>query len=199
MVGFDVALRHDVPISPLGLFVVLVNGATIKLYTFSENLIMNISKALKPLLLATAVAVAGGASATTRALPQGAPELYFVAGVDFDDTFTFSLAGLSWLKGGIGSTLPDSGFPVQPVSFSELTLTGPGGIVSTPLSGSKATFSYSSLAAGSYSLKLTGTTAGPFGVYGIYGNIAPVPEPENYAMFLAGLGIVGAMVCRRSN
>ena len=32
-----------------------------------------------------------------------------------------------------------------------------------------------------------------------YGQMAPVPEPETYAMLLAGLGLIGAVVRRRSN
>jgi hypothetical protein len=30
-------------------------------------------------------------------------------------------------------------------------------------------------------------------------NLAPVPEPETYAMMLAGLGLMGIMVRRRKN
>ena len=45
---------------------------------------------------------------------------------------------------------------------------------------------------------ITGVTDGGNG--GIYsGAIAAVPEPETYAMLLAGLGLMGAVVRRRSN
>ena len=30
-----------------------------------------------------------------------------------------------------------------------------------------------------------------------YGALAPVPEPETYALFLAGLGMIGAIARRR--
>jgi len=161
---------------------------------------MKFSTACKPLLLAAALALAGGAFAATRALPQGVPGIYFVGGAEFDDTFTFSVSSHSSLLGGIGSTTPDSGIPFPPVTFSALSLTGPAGTVSTPLSGSSAMFSYSNLVAGDYSLRLTGNAqASGIGFYSMYGNIGPVPEPESYAMFLAGLGIIGAMVRRRSN
>jgi hypothetical protein len=55
------------------------------------------------------------------------------------------------------------------------------------------------LAAGSYTLQIKGTVSGTGG--GSYAgvlNIAnPVPEPETYAMFLAGLGFIGFMTRRR--
>ena len=38
---------------------------------------------------------------------------------------------------------------------------------------------------------------GTFGSYGDGGGTLPVPEPEGYAMLLAGLGLVGAVAFRR--
>lgn len=57
----------------------------------------------------------------------------------------------------------------------------------------------SSLPAGIYQLKVSGT--GISGVSASYGGsivAAPVPEPESYAMFLAGLGVMGAIAVRRN-
>jgi len=55
-----------------------------------------------------------------------------------------------------------------------------------------------------YTLKVTGITkAAPPGVFGIVaintlnGTVSPVPEPESYAMLLAGLGLVGTIARRR--
>ena len=61
-------------------------------------------------------------------------------------------------------------------------------------------FSYSPTAAGNYFLLISGVTTGASG--GAYsGSIlvsaAPIPEPESYAMFLAGLGVMGAIAMRR--
>lgn len=43
-------------------------------------------------------------------------------------------------------------------------------------------------------------TAGPNGeTHGLLGVLTPVPEPETYAMLLAGLGLVGAMARRRKS
>lgn len=71
-------------------------------------------------------------------------------------------------------------------------------------SGSAGIYSYtssSSLAAGDYTL----TFAGRWNAAEIWNatnspsvSITAVPEPENYAMFLAGLGLIGAMVRRKS-
>ncbi len=48
-------------------------------------------------------------------------------------------------------------------------------------------------------LNITGVTSGTLG--GLYSgsiSVSPVPEPETYAMLLAGLGLMGAVVRRRS-
>lgn len=50
-------------------------------------------------------------------------------------------------------------------------------------------------------LEIFGTSGGAGAMY--FGNVtaslaAPVPEPESYAMFLAGLGIMGAVARRRA-
>jgi len=50
-----------------------------------------------------------------------------------------------------------------------------------------------------YYVNVTGVTSGSLG--GAYNGaiqLAPVPEPETYAMLLAGLGLMGAIVRRRS-
>ncbi|SEP35797.1 FxDxF family PEP-CTERM protein [Nitrosovibrio sp. Nv6] len=52
------------------------------------------------------------------------------------------------------------------------------------------------IVSGMHYLNVTGVTGGTEG--GIYaGAIAAVPEPETYAMLLAGLGLMGAVVRRR--
>ncbi|MBX3616176.1 FxDxF family PEP-CTERM protein [Nitrosomonas sp.] len=57
------------------------------------------------------------------------------------------------------------------------------------------------LAAGDYSIFVGGTDyfndATPFPSLGIEGMVAVVPEPETYAMLLAGLGLLGVSVSRR--
>ena len=45
----------------------------------------------------------------------------------------------------------------------------------------------------------TGTVIGNDRQYGLAISTAPVPEPETYAMLLAGLGVMGAIARRRNN
>jgi len=58
---------------------------------------------------------------------------------------------------------------------------------------------YSALTAGNYYYRVTGTVDGPFGgSFLLSSHIQAVPEPESTAMFLAGLGLMGMIVRRRS-
>ncbi len=68
----------------------------------------------------------------------------------------------------------------------------------------KTDSSVSLVANKAYTLKITGTAvAGPNTALGTVvvsnGTVTPVPEPESYAMFLAGLGLMGAIARRRSS
>lgn len=54
------------------------------------------------------------------------------------------------------------------------------------------------LAAGSYNLTVSGN-AGSGASYGGNVVLTPIPEPETYALMLAGLGVVGFVAARRRN
>lgn len=54
------------------------------------------------------------------------------------------------------------------------------------------------IAPGQYSLIVSGRTAAVGGMYTFAAATAPVPEPESYAMLLAGLGLMGTIARRRS-
>jgi len=55
------------------------------------------------------------------------------------------------------------------------------------------------LAPGSYHLHFTGMVNGAGGQYSAAINAVPIPEPETYAMMLAGLGALGFLARRRKN
>ncbi len=59
-------------------------------------------------------------------------------------------------------------------------------------------FSFNNLQSGTYTLKASGTVANGFNVLITSYTVTPVPEPESYAMLLAGLGVMGAIARRRS-
>lgn len=104
----------------------------------------------------------------------------------FSDTFTFTLASAQTISGVTGF-VGFAGFGMQLVD-------GSGDEIAGTVDLTPGTFSYS-LAAGSYGLNFVGFGADPGAVYG--GNITAVPEPETYALMLAGLGIIGFIGARR--
>jgi len=60
-------------------------------------------------------------------------------------------------------------------------------------------FNFANLTSGTYTLKVSGSVAGGAtgGAIAQY-SVTAVPEPETYAMLLAGLGVMGAIARRRS-
>jgi len=106
-----------------------------------------------------------------------------------DEGASLTASVTSVITGGLGFTIDSVLFGATPFAFT-----------STVVGGStfeQYTFSAASLAAGLYTIYVTGTgTAGS----SYTGNVvitSPVPEPETYALVLAGLGAIGFMGGRR--
>ena len=137
-------------------------------------------------------------------------------GASFSDSFTFTTSvgatisvalfndainfGGSGYEGGISS------FAAKIDGTKVLTLSGPlagdvGGYPALTLAlGLNQTFQ---IGAGAHSISITGSTYNPGGS-AYYGALTltpatPVPEPETYAMMLAGLGAAAFMARRRRN
>lgn len=153
---------------------------------------------LKPLAVAALLATSASAFAATDLGTLGSDPVFFNgsgSGFVFD-TFTFTLSELSTLRVDV----TDLKFPPT-WSFSNLGIALLDSSFATVGSGNAADgLSFSGLAAGTYALALTGFTSGSMG--GAYAGVlaaAPVPEPETYALMLAGLGIVGFIASRRRN
>jgi hypothetical protein len=164
------------------------------------------SKFAASALIALASSVSFGAS--LGSLPPSASFSNTVTGA-FTDTWTFDLGSPSI----VATSLTNVGITFGSFSTGGITgllaylngvqLLGPTSVTNSPpvtvttqvLTGTR------SLPAGTFSLVVSGTgVTGGSASYG--GNIvalaAPVPEPESYAMLLAGLGVMGAIALRRN-
>jgi len=116
---------------------------------------------------------------------------------------TITLAGLSNLSGSLfaaDSANVQTGFgnftlTLNPVSFSG------GAVGASSFPGDS--FSLSGLAAGVYSVVVSGTIGSGssplpnLAILGMSYTVTAVPEAETYAMMLAGLGVVGFVAARR--
>jgi hypothetical protein len=107
------------------------------------------------------------------------------------------------------SNLAGNFFGASSINYGPFTLTlgsvtftsGTVGALSNDLDSSAAGFSFKNVAVGNYIVKASGyVTGGQYpGLSLVAANytITPVPEPESYALLLAGLGMVGTIARRR--
>jgi len=168
-------------------------------------------KALIAAMLSGAALAAHATDTILGAASVGAPLAFggFASG-PFLDNFLFSLPA----NGGSGYAVSD--FTLLPMQFntvfSGMTLVSNADgtignaddmMISTviaPMGGSGSlSLAMGAQPAGNYYLSVFGITNGSQG--GIYNgaiSVTAVPEPESYAMFLAGLGIMGAIAVRRN-
>ncbi len=130
---------------------------------------------------AAALVVSAGASAQTT------PVFDLTSG-SFASAYSFTVAGPSTVVGDTGS----SG-----ISWFGVLLQAPGVPYTALDTNPDDGFSFSGLTAGTYALTFLGSGAGGYGGYYTV-TTTPVPEPETYAMFLAGLGALGLMASRRN-
>lgn len=150
--------------------------------------------------LATSALAAALLSATSLAVSAATLTPVQVNGTSFSnlEIGTINISGLSNLTGSLFAAdqvgTPWGSFSLDSVTFS-------GGSIGTT-SFTTANFSLSNLVTGAYTVKATGTigSGGQISDVAFIGaiyEVIPVPEPESYALFLAGLGLMGLVVRRR--
>lgn len=134
-----------------------------------------------------------------------AADHFFTTNGKFTDTYTFSIGATGDLFGnalyfGSGSKYNITDFKAEVFGPSKASL-------GTLTIDTTAKLISNSVVSGDYSLVVSGSTFGasatkkPFYTFSLTLDpiaAVPVPEPETYAMFLAGLGIMGAVARRRS-
>lgn len=164
-------------------------------------------------IAATAVLAVSSFSAlaATTALPPLTPSASFSNTVSgsFTDIWTFNLGTASAVAASITNvevsfgSFTAGGIDGFAAYLNGMQLFGPTSVVG-PNSGvtvkTQVLAGGASLAPGMYELKVIGASiTGATASYG--GNIVatPVPEPETYVMFLAGLGALGFLARRRKN
>jgi len=151
---------------------------------------------LRSIVAAAALAVSGAA----HALPSFSsslgtdPDAALVAGGVLygtsSSTYSFSLSTLSNLSGLL--------YSFGNITMSSIVVSSTTSSFTTTISGAAAdsgSFLFSGLTAGSYTL--TFNSYGTLGAYVGKVTASTVPEPDTYALVLAGLGAVGLMARRR--
>ena len=168
---------------------------------------------IKSLVATAAIGLAAASSsfATVAGEPLGvlAPTASFsrtVGAGSFMDTYNFDLSVASIVAASATNVeITFGGFSFggisnfaatlnnKPLLFNLFESTGDGVTISTSVVAGST-----SLPAGNFKLTVSGIAAAGGASYG--GNIVatPVPEPESYAMLLAGLGVMGAIAVRRN-
>lgn len=158
---------------------------------------------LKIVAAAAAALLGGAASAVTTDWAAHAPvELGFGVGMGagslVNDTYTFSLSSLT---GVLAVAVSNDGGILNFIDGKvELFQVGNAAALgSFSFDSSAVNYSFGSLAAGDYYYVVSGKVAADAfgGTYQLNSQLAPVPEPETYALMLAGLAAVGFVARRR--
>jgi hypothetical protein len=151
-----------------------------------------------PAMAATDLGVldAGGSSfsrAFLRIFGFGSPLGAFV------DHYTFTLLGSAIAEGGTTVAMEWGSLDLD---LNSVSLSG-GSVVGTLVDNTPASFTFSSLGAGTYNLDIAGvlkSVGGPLGYASYTGSIRSIasaaPEPAVLLMVLAGMAAVGVMVRR---
>jgi hypothetical protein len=162
---------------------------------------------IKTVVVAGTLAIASVASAATPLTFDSKGVAFFNNSLtgNFTDDFSFEIA--KGLDGQATVTAIAGLSSFFNVSFTDAFIYNAADSTKTRLASNSSTVPFvaglatGTLHAGTYILELSGVTLPTGGSYA--GQLTlittPVPEPETYAMFLAGLGLMGAIARRRKN
>ena len=201
--------------------------ASVKSTTLNDHMKILKKQALRlamlGILASTAVASNAIASITPNTVNLGAIAAPFSMSygntfsvpslLSFYDDYTFTLSPAASFSSITASINLGSFFGIDNISARLYQGSGPFSAGTTPLmqawstpfsaapgiTGSTAVISMSTLPADTYTLEIRGNVVGTYG--GTYSgslNVAAIPEPETYALLMAGLGLIG-FVARRKN
>ncbi len=129
-----------------------------------------------------------------------------VTGSSFSDVVvgTITVSSLSDLTGSLFAASSITFTTPFPLTLTLGTVTFSSGTVGSligDLDFSAQGFSFKNVLAGNYIVKASGNISGGqvanLALIGASYAITPVPEPETFAMLLAGLGLMGAIAVRR--
>lgn len=122
----------------------------------------------------------------------------FAKNAGIDDTWNFSLSGENDVSALLSRTFSTSAGSISnfAATISGGTLAGATALDLFSNSTTQALSFGSHVGAGAYSIKVTGLANRNNTNYVFAVDVTPVPEPETYAMLLAGLGAL-AFVARR--
>lgn len=168
---------------------------------------MNFKRTGVALAVAVSALTAGYAQATTvdAGSISGSYSTVFnvLPGTSFADTVNFSIAAPSALTGTATSLRLNFGslslWDIAGLTVNVWNNSHPFGTVNFgSFAGDASSYTFNLPSAGNYHVDITGTATGSFGgTYAVGLQVAAVPEPETYAMLLAGLGVMGAIARRR--
>jgi hypothetical protein len=163
---------------------------------------------LKSIALAAALVASSACSfaATSISLAAGPVPNSFAgsfSGSAAVNTFTLDLTGYSNitdLGSVISANVVGTGYDITGATFDGIAYTVVQDVNALPyFSFDIRTYFPGPVSSTIHTITITGNSTGGQGFTGNVGILTAVPEPESYAMLLAGLGLMGGIARRRNN